>query len=261
MKIKEVEEKTGLSRANIRLYERRGLLAPSRENNNYRDYTEQDVERLRKIMLFRKMDFSIDDIHALFHRDADLGQMAEKARERLEAQRKEIEGSLALCSILCERHESMCSFRADEYERLMHELERDGKWFRTLVEDVVEEKHFGLWSWRFWERKGVPRKYWFWLGLAEWEAIIWLGFGVIYLLTFRLIPYRAWDWREMLLSLGVMPALMYLGYSLVSFAGEVSRARFPAGKEKYQILAKAVSYVILAAVILLILAKRRFWGW
>ena len=39
MTIKEIEERTGMDRANIRFYEKEGLLAPERLANGYRDYT------------------------------------------------------------------------------------------------------------------------------------------------------------------------------------------------------------------------------
>ena len=52
MTIKEVEEKTGLSRSNIRFYEKEKLIDPDRnENNGYREYSEQDVEKIKKIAL------------------------------------------------------------------------------------------------------------------------------------------------------------------------------------------------------------------
>ena len=39
MTIKDVEERTGLSRSNIRFYEKEKLIEPSRnESNGYRDY-------------------------------------------------------------------------------------------------------------------------------------------------------------------------------------------------------------------------------
>ena len=40
MNIAEAERRTGLSRANIRFYEKEGLLTPTRGENGYRDYTE-----------------------------------------------------------------------------------------------------------------------------------------------------------------------------------------------------------------------------
>ena len=39
MNIAEAERRTGLTRANIRFYEKEGLLTPTRGANGYRDYT------------------------------------------------------------------------------------------------------------------------------------------------------------------------------------------------------------------------------
>ena len=39
MTIKEVEILTGITKANIRFYEKEGLLAPGRSSNNYREYS------------------------------------------------------------------------------------------------------------------------------------------------------------------------------------------------------------------------------
>lgn len=45
MTIKEVEEKTGLTRSSIRFYEKEHLIDPKRDKHNrYRDYTETDAE-------------------------------------------------------------------------------------------------------------------------------------------------------------------------------------------------------------------------
>lgn len=55
MTIKEVEEQTGITRANIRFYEKEGLLTPGRGSNNYREYGNDDVEHLRRIRVLRMM--------------------------------------------------------------------------------------------------------------------------------------------------------------------------------------------------------------
>ena len=52
MTIKDVEERTGLSRSNVRFYEKEKLIEPSRnESNGYRDYSENDVENIKKIVI------------------------------------------------------------------------------------------------------------------------------------------------------------------------------------------------------------------
>ena len=63
MRIKEVEARVGLSAKNIRFYEKEGLLCPRREaGNGYRSYTDEDVERLRRIKLLRKLDVPLSEI-------------------------------------------------------------------------------------------------------------------------------------------------------------------------------------------------------
>lgn len=65
MNIAEAERRTGLTRANIRFYEKEGLLKPTRGENGYRDYTEDNVQTLRKIMLLRRLRLSVPDIRAI----------------------------------------------------------------------------------------------------------------------------------------------------------------------------------------------------
>ena len=53
MTIKEVEEKVGIKKTNIRFYEEAGLLRPERsKENNYRIYSREDVDILEKIKAF-----------------------------------------------------------------------------------------------------------------------------------------------------------------------------------------------------------------
>lgn len=44
--IKEVEQATGMSRANIRFYESEGLISPPNNKNGYRNYSEADMTEL-----------------------------------------------------------------------------------------------------------------------------------------------------------------------------------------------------------------------
>lgn len=69
MQIKEVEEQTGLTAKSIRLYEAKGLFFVRRNENGYRDYTEQDVKILKEIKLLRYLDFSLVEIQELLQDD------------------------------------------------------------------------------------------------------------------------------------------------------------------------------------------------
>lgn len=51
MTIKEAEEQTGLTRSNIRFYEKEKLIQPSRnDRNGYSDYSEKDIENIKKLL-------------------------------------------------------------------------------------------------------------------------------------------------------------------------------------------------------------------
>ncbi len=58
----EIQNKTGLTRKAIEYYEEKGLIKPLKSENGYRNYSEEDLELLIKISLFRKVGMSIAEI-------------------------------------------------------------------------------------------------------------------------------------------------------------------------------------------------------
>ncbi|WP_058259651.1 MerR family transcriptional regulator [Fenollaria timonensis] len=58
----EVQDKTNLSRKAIEYYEEKGLIHPIKLENGYRDYSDEDVEVLKKISLLRNLELSISEI-------------------------------------------------------------------------------------------------------------------------------------------------------------------------------------------------------
>jgi DNA-binding transcriptional MerR regulator len=66
MQIKELTERTHLSDKTIRYYESVGLLPPPhRQQNGYRDYSEEDVSRIQFVAGARLLDFAIGDIREI----------------------------------------------------------------------------------------------------------------------------------------------------------------------------------------------------
>ncbi|GAB2519238.1 MerR family transcriptional regulator [Lysobacter humi (ex Lee et al. 2017)] len=66
MKIGQVSAASGCQIETIRYYERIGLLrAPSRTQTGYRQYTRDDVDRLRFVTRGRALGFSLDEIESL----------------------------------------------------------------------------------------------------------------------------------------------------------------------------------------------------
>ena len=61
MNINELEGMTGITKQNIRFYEKKGLIHPSRnEVNQYREYHQEDVRKLMTIKVHRNQDNPIE---------------------------------------------------------------------------------------------------------------------------------------------------------------------------------------------------------
>ena len=76
LRIGEAAHASGVSAANIRYYEKQGLMAPQgRGDNSYRLYSDADVHTLRFIRLCRAMDMSLDEVRTLLN--LDLAQKAD----------------------------------------------------------------------------------------------------------------------------------------------------------------------------------------
>ncbi|MCD8355273.1 MAG: MerR family transcriptional regulator [Clostridia bacterium] len=139
MKIKEIEERTGITRANIRFYESKGLLHPERQGNNYRDYSQEDIETLRKVILFRRLGISIENIQALFQGELSLQDAVGKAKLDLQEQMEQLQGSLELCTVMQEREETLDTLSVDIYDELIRQREQEGKKFRDMMGDILED--------------------------------------------------------------------------------------------------------------------------
>lgn len=65
MKIQELAEKTGLTPYTIRFYEKEGLLDHrhvQREENNYRNYSDEAIERLKLVKKFKGVGCSLAEL-------------------------------------------------------------------------------------------------------------------------------------------------------------------------------------------------------
>lgn len=62
MKRSEVEKITGLRRKAILYYEEKELISPALEENNYRNYSKEDLNKLIKISIYRRLGLNISEI-------------------------------------------------------------------------------------------------------------------------------------------------------------------------------------------------------
>ena len=80
MKRSEVEKITGLRRKAILYYEEKKLISPALEENNYRNYSEEDLDRLIKISLYRRLGLSISEIKKIL--DSNNKEIGKILRDR-----------------------------------------------------------------------------------------------------------------------------------------------------------------------------------
>ena len=98
MTIKEVEEHTGLSRSNVRFYEKEKLITPARnESNGYRDYSGSDIENIKKIAYLRTLGISIEDIRNVIEEKAPLREVLQKQNDMLNGQIADLNRAKILC--------------------------------------------------------------------------------------------------------------------------------------------------------------------
>lgn len=135
--IKEAEQLTGISSQNIRYYEKQGLLCPARnEENSYREYSDNDIERLKLIRLFRKLGMPIEELRRLLNGEVDLRSAVEMQEKRLESQRNELNNALDFCKKIHEAQ--LADFGVDRYLQQMEEDERGGSVFMQFINDYKE---------------------------------------------------------------------------------------------------------------------------
>ena len=116
MKINEVEERVGITKRNIRYYEKEGLLSPGRNSENgYRDYADEDVEALKKIKLLRKLDVPLEEIRRMQRGDLTLDDGLRRHIIQLERQRENLDTTQRLCQTLADAGAQLPTLDAGRY--------------------------------------------------------------------------------------------------------------------------------------------------
>ena len=115
MNIKEIEERSGLTRANIRYYEQEGLIAPARRENKYRDYSEEDLETLLRVALLRSLGFSLEEIRRLQSGEADFAAAMRERSAALESEGQRLLAARNVCDAISREVTSYSALRPEDY--------------------------------------------------------------------------------------------------------------------------------------------------
>ena len=119
MRINEVAKLTGVSARTLQYYDEIGLLIPEKLNNGYRDYSDENLDKLQKILFYRFLKFKLNDIKELLDGDIDSLKILEQQREL----------------ILKEK---------EKFEIILHNIEKTIKTYKGEQKMSIEEKFNGF---------------------------------------------------------------------------------------------------------------------
>lgn len=144
LQIKEVEARVGVTRKNIRFYEKEGLLAPRRQaGNGYRDYTEEEVARLERIKLLRKLDVPLEEIAAMLDGRLTLAQGMRRHLVTLEHRQDNLATARALSERLVQEPGLLEGLDAGAYLSEMAALEQKGVRFVDVKKQDKKQRTRG----------------------------------------------------------------------------------------------------------------------
>ena len=137
MNINELENLTGVTKQNIRFYEKKGLLHPKRNSlNNYREYTGEDLRILQVIKMLRKLGMPLEEIHQILEEEIPIGTAIQKHLEDLVRKKSELESCINICKGLCDAR--LETLDVDRVLLEMDEIEKKGGFFMSIVNDYKQ---------------------------------------------------------------------------------------------------------------------------
>src|SRR5436305_1245936 len=131
--ISAVAEQYAIHPQTLRLYEREGLLAPSRSEGNTRLYTDEDLDRLEVILkLTRELGVNLAGVEIILN-----------MREKMEAMQRQIEGFVERLNQEISQRAARGPFENESCNSLMPVIQINSLGTRTEVKRPVEIKRKG----------------------------------------------------------------------------------------------------------------------
>lgn len=144
MKINEVEQLVGITKRNIRFYEKEGLLSPGRNSDNgYREYGDAEVEVLKQIKLLRKLDVPMEEIRKMQQGGLTLTDGVRRHIIQLERTRENLATMQALCQELADAGEQLSTLDAAHYLERMEQMEQEGTRFVNIKKKDTITRYLG----------------------------------------------------------------------------------------------------------------------
>ncbi len=141
--VNEISKLTGVSIRTLQYYDKIGLLPPSqRTEAGYRLYDDTALERLQQILLFRELEFSLDEIGVILDSpDFDRNKALEQQIELLTLKKQRLETIIKLAREIKEKGEKIMDFEVFDNKTIKEYAERaKAEWGGTKEYAEYEKK-------------------------------------------------------------------------------------------------------------------------
>lgn len=133
MFINEVEHLVGLSKKSIRYYEENGLLSPKRNSSNdYRIYSDEDVNRLKVIKFLRELGVSIRELKLLNENKITLEDCMLDRINKIEIEKEKYEKVKDMCREISRSNASYENIDITKYFEGVSILNKEGFTMRDI---------------------------------------------------------------------------------------------------------------------------------
>ena len=113
MRIKQVEDMLGIDRETVRFYIKEGLISPRQDPNGYREYSDEDIKQLKKILVMRDLEISIADIRGICDGEVEFASALRTSEELLSKKQAVLDNAIKACNEL--RTLNSASFDPERY--------------------------------------------------------------------------------------------------------------------------------------------------
>ncbi len=139
MTVSELEKLLGVSRIYIHFYEREGLLGKRSFEDKYLYYSQEDVEKLRRILVLEKIGMPFFDIKGVLDGSLAFDEAVRRQAEILNKKGK-FSGAVEVCRRLEEERGDF--FDGEMYLDLIGEIEKEGLSFAGGLRHVIDVEFF-----------------------------------------------------------------------------------------------------------------------
>ncbi|NMM63945.1 MerR family transcriptional regulator [Clostridium sp. P21] len=144
MNIKVVSEITGLTKKAIKYYENEGLISPLKNiENNYREYTKEDIVKLNLIAALRMLDIPIIEIKNVIEGKKSILEVMEETKNKINRNIDNLEKSKMVIQCIIDKNSEDYTQIGEEVKKLKETLELSIEEKKEYISTAIMRKFPG----------------------------------------------------------------------------------------------------------------------